>query len=130
MKPLINNFIEQHQQCEQLFCYFEDSVAEQNWLLAKQKWQQFVTALVEHINYEQEELFAPFEQLLKNNSEDSPTKILRIEHQHLLTSIKKLEQLIPHKDIHLILEKADSLMIDFQQHVQHEEDGFFTIINH
>ncbi len=127
LKAIISKLTQQHKQTEQFFCEFEESVAKGDWDRATVSFKAFNHLLNQHIAEEEQTLFVHFEESIKSELDDSPTKIFRIEHHYILCCVEKLQLLLIQQETSAILETADELMVDIQSHVNREEKDFYVL---
>jgi len=108
-----------HRECDEFFSEAESAVAEQNWTLALNKWQQFASELTEHLAQEEDVLFPQFEQATGMTS--GPTQVMRMEHQQMRALVQDLDNALAAKAKDEYLGLSETLMVMMQQHNMKEE---------
>ena len=108
-----------HRECDELFTEAEAAVAIADWSLALKKWQGFVLELTMHFSQEEETLFPKFEQA--TGMTESPTQVMRMEHQQMRALVQDLDNALAAKDKDNYLGLSETLMVMMQQHNMKEE---------
>ena len=108
-----------HRECDELFSDAESMVANNNWSVAREKWQLFTQELNEHFSQEEEVLFPQFEQATGMTS--GPTEVMRMEHQQVRALVQSLDEALAAEDKDSFLGLSETLMVLIQQHNMKEE---------
>lgn len=108
-----------HRECDDVFSIAESKVADGNWSIAAEKWQQFKAELLSHFEQEEEVLFPTFEQA--TGMTGGPTQVMRMEHQQMRALVEDLDTAMAAKDTNAYLGLSETLMVMMQQHNMKEE---------
>jgi len=115
----------QHRQCDEVFAEAESAVAENNWPVAKQKWQDFAQALEAHLQAEETILFPLFERATGMTS--GPTQVMRMEHEQMRMLAKELEQALFASNQEEYLGLSETMIVLTQQHNMKEESMLYPM---
>lgn len=114
-----------HRHCDEVFAEAESAVAEGNWALAKQKWQDFSGELEAHIQAEETILFPLFERATGMTS--GPTQVMRMEHEQMRMLAKELEQALSANKKEEYLGLSETMIVLTQQHNMKEESMLYPM---
>jgi len=114
-----------HRQCDEVLAEAESAVAENNWALAKQKWQDFSGQLEAHIQAEETILFPLFERATGMTS--GPTQVMRMEHEQMRMLAKELEQAVSANKQEEFLGMSETMIVMMQQHNMKEETMLYPM---
>lgn len=114
-----------HRHCDEVFTEAESAVAEGNWALAKQKWQDFSGELEAHIQAEETILFPLFERATGMTS--GPTQVMRMEHEQMRMLAKELEQALGANKQEEYLGLSETMIVLVQQHNMKEESMLYPM---
>ncbi len=116
-----------HKFCDDKFHAFESAVENKHWEQSQTCWNQFVDAFENHIIFEEQILFPAFEKAANLSPDNGPTAVMRMEHKQFKESIKNIESLILAEDNDGLLDFADELMTQIQQHSMKEESIIYPL---
>ena len=119
MSTIPEYMTDRHRECDDIFSQAESAVAQDDWLLAKDKWQIFTRELEEHLHAEETILFPSFEQATGMTS--GPTQVMRMEHEQMRSLVNDLNQALSSNNKDEFLGLSDTLMVLMQQHNMKEE---------
>lgn len=108
-----------HRECDDIFSVAESKVADGNWPLAAEKWQEFKDEFLTHLAQEEDTLFPAFEQA--TGLTGGPTQVMRMEHQQMRSLLADLDEAMTSKDKEAFLGLSETLMVMIQQHNMKEE---------
>lgn len=108
-----------HRECDDVFTIAESNVADGNWPLAAEKWQEFKDELLTHFSQEEDVLFPAFEQA--TGMTGGPTQVMRMEHKQMRSLVQDLDQAVVDQNKDAYLGLSETLMVMMQQHNMKEE---------
>ena len=115
----------QHRQCDEVFTEAESAVAENDWPLAKQKWEVFASLLEAHMEAEETILFPQFEQA--TGMTHGPTQVMRMEHEQMRILVNELDQALSANNQGEYLGLSETMVIMMQQHNMKEETMLYPM---
>jgi hemerythrin-like domain-containing protein len=119
MSSIVNYMTSKHRECDDVFSVAETAVAQENWPLALEKWQDFSKELTLHLQAEETILFPQFEQATGITA--GPTQVMRMEHEQMRALINDLDENLANKSKDDFLGNSETLMVLMQQHNMKEE---------
>lgn len=118
-----------HKLCDSYFTKLENSIKKKEVKEIKDYLENFYKRTRRHFKIEEEILFPLFEEKTKANS--GPTYIMRIEHQDITQLIEELKQLgneLNKKNLEIMENLLESLLIILQQHNLKEEQILYPMM--
>ena len=115
-----------HRECDDVFTVAESKVADGNWPIALEKWQEFKLELMNHFEQEEGTLFPTFEQA--TGMTGGPTQVMRMEHQQMRALVQELDNAMAAKDKDSYLGLSETLMVMMQQHNMKEEMMLYPML--
>ena len=123
---VITQFLaDEHHCCDERFAAVEEAAQTGDPAGCRQRFQQFQAAMEDHFQREEKVLFPAFEQATGNAM--GPTRVMRLEHQHMRQALAEMEQALAGNDLDDFLGQAETLLILIQQHNIKEEQMLYPM---
>ena len=125
MNSIPDYMTDHHRHCDELFAEAESAVAQNDWPLANQKWQDFSKAFEAHIQAEETILFPLFERATGMTA--GPTQMMRMEHEQMRSLASELNQALCANQQEEYLGLSETMIVLMQQHNMKEETMLYPM---
>lgn len=125
MSSTQNWFVHDHSQHEENLASCRQAIEKQDWDKANSIFGEFVKALKSHITQEEEEVFPIYDALVKISHD--PIRLLRAEHDRIISFLKDMQQFIKDHDPERGLECIRQLEDEISKHEEKEEEIFLPM---
>lgn len=116
---------EDHRHCDMLLAQAEELVVDKKFDSAVKAISEYIDAMMNHLNREEDILFPIFEE--RTGSTSGPTEVMRMEHEQIRALILQLTDAIKANDERKFFGLSETLMIYIQQHNSKEEQMLYMM---
>lgn len=116
-----------HHRCDELFASVEQAVEGGQWPQAAQAHQQFIEAMEQHLQAEEQLLFPAFEEA--SGMREGPTSMMRYEHEQMRELFAQMGQALAAERGDDYLGASETLLILMQQHNAKEEQILYPMLD-
>lgn len=116
-----------HQRCDELFAIAEQVVESGQWPQAAQAHHDFIGAMEQHLQSEEQLLFPAFEQA--SGMSEGPTSVMRYEHEQMRSLFGQMGQALAARNSDDYLGASETLLIMMQQHNAKEEQILYPMFD-
>lgn len=114
-----------HRRCDGLFARAEERASKGDWAGAEEAFSGFVSAMENHLGFEEQTLFPAFEQA--TGSQAGPTQVMRMEHTQMRALLREMGEEIRGRNANRYLGLSETLLIMMQQHNMKEEHVLYRL---
>ena len=116
-----------HRHCDDLFFASEEAARAANLELCRSSFEEFSSALRQHLHAEETLLFPRFEDA--TGMRMGPTVVMRGEHDEFRELLVQMQQQLDEADLQGFLGNADTFLILMQQHNLKEENVLYPMMD-
>ena len=125
MGVITDFFAAEHRDCDEVFAVAEEAAQTGDLAGCQARFQQFQTAMEQHFQKEEQELFPAFEEA--SGMFMGPTRVMRLEHQQMRDTFDEMNNALASGDLEEFLGQAETLLILMQQHNIKEEQMLYPM---
>ena len=115
----------QHRACDAAFAAIEQAAYRKDWAAAASAAQTFIDNTETHFHFEEEVLFPALE--AATPMAGGPVSVMRIEHAQMRELFADLRAGTENRDIAMLADAAETLLMLMQQHNMKEESVLYPI---
>lgn len=125
--PTISQFLSaDHRRCDDLFIAAERAIDAQDWANGVRLFDDFRTAIEQHLAMEEQVLFAAYEAVA---SAQGPSQVMCIEHEQMRALFEYMARAAREQARTEYLGLAETLLVLMQQHNMKEEHVLYPLCN-